>query len=72
MPLGFLGKHCPRKRTVTTSFILSFLHYVHLMHMYMPVPLFPERGKRKEKFPCDTPLLSTIDFESIGLRIGKN
>jgi hypothetical protein len=38
----------------------------------MPVPLFPERGKRKEKFPCDTPLLSTIDFESIGLRIGKN
>ncbi len=71
MPPVFLGKHCPRKRTVTTSFILSFLHYAHLMHMYMPVPLFLERGKRKEKFPNDMPLLSTFDFEPIASRLAK-
>ena len=29
----------------------------------MPVPLFLERGKRKEKFPHDTLIPSTFDFE---------
>jgi hypothetical protein len=70
MPPGFLGKHCPRKLTVTTSFILSFLHYAHLMHVYTPVPLFLERGKRKENFPHDT-LHSTFDFEPMALQLAR-
>jgi hypothetical protein len=38
----------------------------------MPVPLFLERGKRKEKFPHDTLLLlSTFDFELIALRLAR-
>jgi hypothetical protein len=39
--------------------------------MYMPVPLFLESGKRKEKFPHDILLLSTFDFEPIALRLAR-
>lgn len=37
----------------------------------MPEPLFLERGKRKEMFPYDTLLLSTIDFEPVALRLTR-
>jgi hypothetical protein len=37
----------------------------------MPVPLFLEPGKRKEKFPRDTLLLSTFAFEPRTLRLAR-
>jgi hypothetical protein len=37
----------------------------------MPVPLFLERGKRKEKFPFDALLLSTFAFEPLALLMAR-
>ena len=37
----------------------------------MPVPLFLERGKRKEKFPYDALLLSTFAFEPLALLMAR-
>jgi hypothetical protein len=41
------------------------------MHIYMPVPLFLERGKRKEKFPYDALLLSTFAFDPLALLMAR-
>jgi hypothetical protein len=41
------------------------------MHMYMPMSLLLEPGKRKEKFPRDTLLLSTFAFEPRTLRLAR-
>jgi hypothetical protein len=40
------------------------------MHIYMPVPLFLERGKRRE-VPYDALLLSTFAFEPLALLMAR-
>jgi hypothetical protein len=37
--------------------------------MYVPVTLFLQQGKRKEKFPYDALLLSTFAFEPVAFRM---
>ena len=63
MPPGFLGKHCPRKRTVTTSFIFEFFALRAFNASYMPEPLFPRMRKKKREVPADAFLLLTFEFE---------
>jgi hypothetical protein len=39
--------------------------------MYVPVTLFLQQGKRKEKFPHDVLLLSTFAFEAVAFRMTR-
>jgi hypothetical protein len=71
MPPGFLGKHCPRKRTVTTSFISNFFALQAFNAYVYACTSFPRMRKKKREVPSDTPVPSTFDFEPMA-SIGKN